>query len=272
VLAGYKEFLWDIVFDRLKKFIPENIDVCIISSGLYSNRLFEISKNNKWSYLSLKQNSIPRALNVAINLFPSAQYIFKFDEDIFITENLFEKLLDCYNYCSEKGNYLPAFVAPLLPVNGYCYLRLLEILSLKEEFEKQFGVIKHTKSISFTSEITQYFWAKRENGGHFPHIDVLNKFLNQQQFQYSICPVRFSIGAILFKRDTWESMGYFAAGSKNGMGADEVQLCSLAMTISRAIVVCENTAVGHFSYGQPIVYKNMKEYFLSNPEKFQIVE
>lgn len=31
ILAGYKEFLWDIVFDRIEKFMPDNIDVCIVS-------------------------------------------------------------------------------------------------------------------------------------------------------------------------------------------------------------------------------------------------
>ena len=31
VLSGYKDFLWDSVFGRLKKFVPEDIDICILS-------------------------------------------------------------------------------------------------------------------------------------------------------------------------------------------------------------------------------------------------
>jgi hypothetical protein len=267
VLAGYKEFLWDMVFYRLKLFIPKNIDVCIVSSGLYSSRLLKICKNNNWSYLSLKRNSIPRALNVAIDLFSSAQYIYKIDEDIFITKNFFTKLYDCYNYYYKNGKYLPAFIAPLIPVNDYGYSRLLEKLSLENEFKNQFGVIKNIKSDFFSPEITKFFWGE---GERFPHIDVLNEMLGSQNFNFTICPVRFSIGAILFKRETWNSMGYFVAGKKNGMGADEVQLCSLAMTMSHAIIICENTVVGHFSYGNPAVYNIMKEYFFANPEKFQI--
>jgi hypothetical protein len=65
-------------------------------------------------------------------------------------------------------------------------------------------------------------------------------------------------------------MGYFEVRKGTGMGQDEVQLCSLAMSISRAIVVCENTVVGHLSFGKQ--NEAMKEYFLSHPERFQIMD
>lgn len=39
ILAGYKQFTWDIIFKRIKKFCPNDIDICIVSSGLFSNNL-----------------------------------------------------------------------------------------------------------------------------------------------------------------------------------------------------------------------------------------
>jgi hypothetical protein len=101
-------------------------------------------------------------------------------------------------------------------------------------------------------------------------MDTLDAWLGKQEFSFSLCPIRFSIGAIFFKRKIWEKMGYFKVGTGTGMGQDEVQLCSLAMTISRAIIVCENTAVGHLSFGKQ--NEVMTEYFLSHPERFQIMD
>lgn len=31
ILAGYKEFLWNDVFERIGRFMPDNFDVCIVS-------------------------------------------------------------------------------------------------------------------------------------------------------------------------------------------------------------------------------------------------
>lgn len=33
ILAGYKPYLWGEVFARIKKYVSNNIDVCILSSG-----------------------------------------------------------------------------------------------------------------------------------------------------------------------------------------------------------------------------------------------
>ena len=88
ILAGYKEFTWDIVFKRIKEFSNDDIDICIVSSGLYSERLSKIAKINGWSYLSTKRNCVTLAQNMVLKLFPNANYIFKLDEDIFITKLL----------------------------------------------------------------------------------------------------------------------------------------------------------------------------------------
>ena len=58
ILAGYKEFLWDEVFKRIKTFSNENIDICIVSSGIHSEDLNQIAEKNDWSYLSTKDKRV----------------------------------------------------------------------------------------------------------------------------------------------------------------------------------------------------------------------
>jgi hypothetical protein len=268
VLAGYKEYLWDVVFRRLKFFVPENIDICVVSSGLFSQKLYDMCKENGWSYLSTRRNSIPLALNTAIKQFASAKKIYKIDEDIFITKNFFQKTSDCYEKCKES-EYIPGLVAPLIPVNGYGYLRILKKLELVEEYKKIFEVPKYgsgiEKKIENNADVAKFFWGEK---GYIPSIDNLDEIFSAQDFSFSVCPLRFSIGAILFARSTWEDMGYFQVDYSTGMGVDEVQLCSLVITKSQAIIICENTVVGHFSFGKQ--NDAMKEYFLTHPGKFEI--
>ena len=96
ILAGYKSFLYEDVFGRIKKFIPSGIDVCIVSSGLYSEELAKIAEDNDWSYLSVERNCVTLAQNIAILKYPKAEYFYKIDEDIFVTENAFETMMETY--------------------------------------------------------------------------------------------------------------------------------------------------------------------------------
>jgi hypothetical protein len=169
VLAGYKDFLWDAVFQRLKLFVPGNIDVCLVSSGLFSNRLCEICQENNWSYISMKRNSVTLALNTAIRSFPYAQYIYKVDEDIFLTRNFFTKLYECYEQCEKDSEYFPAFVAPLIPVNGYGHLRILKKLALHEEYARQFEIPRYAagpdRMIENSADVAKYLWVGGGGGG-----------------------------------------------------------------------------------------------------------
>jgi hypothetical protein len=81
-------------------------------------------------------------------------------------------------------------------------------------------------------------------------IDLLDEKFHSQQFSYSVCSIRFSIGDILFRRNVWDEMGKFSVNRKtNAMGQDEVELCNLAMSKSKSIIISENTLVGHLSFG-----------------------
>lgn len=106
------------------------MDVCIISSGVWSNTLDEICKENSWSYLSAEENNVSLVQNVAIKNYPNANYIYKIDEDIFLTENYSENLKDAYKIAKE-GDFEPGVIAPLIPVNGYGHKRVLSKLKIR---------------------------------------------------------------------------------------------------------------------------------------------
>lgn len=270
ILAGYKEFLWEDVFGRIEKYAPKDIDFCIVSSGLYSDKLAEIAKKNDWSYLSVKQNKVTLVQNIAINLHPAAEYIYKIDEDIFITENFFTQLNETYNNVEKEGRYKVGFVAPLLPINGYANVNFLKKTGLLESFEKKFGKAYHSgdfrEPIIKNPEIAKFMWGETEE--KLRDIDKLSEEFSKQEFSYSICPIRFSIGAILFSRNLWEDMGRFEVRRGTNMGEDEIQICKYCMLESKAIVVSENTVAGHFSYGPQT--NAMKEFYNSHREIFKI--
>ena len=73
ILAGYKEFTWDIIFERIKKFAPKDIDICILSSGVYSDKFSKIAKDNNWSYLSVDRNCVTLVQNILLKEFNKAE-------------------------------------------------------------------------------------------------------------------------------------------------------------------------------------------------------
>lgn len=270
ILAGYKKFLWEDVFGRIEKYAPKDVDFCIVSSGLYSEELAKIAKKNNWSYLSVKQNKVTLVQNIAINLHPNAKKIFKLDEDIFITENFFTQLEETYERMEKEGRYNIGFVAPLLPINGYANVNFLEKTGLIEKFDQKFGRAYHDGDgqapIIKNPDIAKFMWGETEE--KLRDIDKLSKEFSEQEFSYSICSIRFSIGAILFPREIWENMGRFRVGLGTNMGQDEVQLCEYCMIESKAIIVSENTVAGHFSYGPQT--NAMKDYYNSHREIFKV--
>ncbi len=267
VLAGYKPFLWDVVFGRIKRFTPENVDVVIVSSGMISEELDEISKQFGWSYLGMRTNHVGLAQNIAISKFENADYIYKVDEDIFVTQNFFEETKKSYFAAQRDSSYEVAFSGALIPINKYSYPFLLKETNQVETFEQKFGeisVIKKDNAIETSPEIAKFFWGE---GNHFPAIDQLDKELANKELEYSFSPIRYSIGAIFMPRSTWVDMHMFSVKGA-GIGMDERQLDNLATTNSKAIVVSHNTAVGHFSFGQQT--DEMKKYFESHRDVFEM--
>lgn len=265
VLAGYKEYLWDDVFARILLFSPKDIDICIISSGIKSEKLFKICKKNSWSYLYTQHDKLSLAQNLAIKNHPQADFIYKIDEDIYITSNYFKGLKDTYFKVKNENKYKIGFVAPLIPVNGYGYRRYLEIFNLLNEYEKKFGPAIYS-CMNYPPHINGYFaewiWDKT-----FP-IDEKARYLSNIDFSYSICYHRFSIGAVLLRRQFWEEINGFKVRFNGDMGIEESHICKYCMENSYAIIVSENVLAGHFAFGPQ--NKIMYDYYIKNKSKFNI--
>lgn len=268
VLAGYKSFLYDNVFARLKKYLDEDIDVCIITSGIFSKEVQQMCKKEGWSYLSTKENNVSLVQNVSIKLHPKASWIYKLDEDIFITENYFKNMMRAYKHAS-LGFYNPGVIAPLIPINGYGHIRILEkngaVDIYTEKFEKPKYLTGPDRSIEGNPEAAKFMWG---DGGVIPSIDEMNNTYQSDELEERVCAIRFSIGAILFERSLWEEMGYFKVVTGAGMGEDEIQLSHFCTSHSRPIMVSENIVVGHLSFG--VQNESMKEYYLNHTDLFGI--
>lgn len=272
ILAGYKPYLYEDVFARLVRYMPEEIDVCIVSSGLYSKELEKVAETQGWSYFSTEKNCVTLAQNAVILLHPFAEYIYKIDEDIFVTEYCFERMMEAFLKVEAEGEYNVGFVAPLLPVNGYGHLQILKKLGLKEIYEEKFErpiyASYSSRMIERSGAAARFFWG---DNGIVPSIDQMSKLFGNHPFEYSACPVRFSIGFILMRRCTWEDMGMWKVLADNPcMGLDEEQICSYCITKSKAIIVAENAVSGHLSFGQQ--NEEMKQYYSEHRELFRCPE
>ena len=196
--------------------------------------------------------------------------IYKLDEDIFVTKNFFEQLLRTYKEAEKTSYYRVGFVAPLMPISGYAHVRVLEKTGLLETYEKKFGRAQHNwdteGKVVANPEIAKFLWGETE--AKLRDIDALDDEFSKQNFNYSVCSIRFSIGAILFSKQLWEDMGRFEVGIGNNMGRDEIQLCNYLLADSRAIIVAENTIAGHFSFGKQTA--EMKKYYEKNREVFKV--
>ncbi|MCH5256121.1 MAG: hypothetical protein J1D87_02465 [Lachnospiraceae bacterium] len=261
ILAGYKEFLWDGVFTRLRKYIPDDIDVCVLTAG-YCNRTLEVlCEDNRWSYFWTEENRIAQTQNLAIRSHPDAKWIYKMDEDIFVTPGMFEELMRVYMSVQSERKYAIGIVAPQMAVNDYSYCRILDYLKCREEYEKTFGDAYFGRgSIYSRGEAAEYMWRKT-----LP----LNGFaerMKEEAEEYSICWHRFSIGCFLMHRSFWQGMKGFMTAPEGVLGIDEEYLCRTCMISHQAIIVAERAIAGHFAYGQQT--EHMKQFYNREKEKF----
>ena len=264
ILAGYKDFLWDELFSRIKNFVPNDIDVCVLSPGMFNEKLNKIAEQNGWSYLSVKRNNVCVAQNLLFKLFDNVELFYKLDEDIFVTRYYFEELKNCYTKTKNEGRYFPGIVCPLIPINGFAHVEILKRFAAIEEYEKRFEQVKYAsgpnRMIENNPEVAKFMWGE---GGYIPKLDIMAESLKKDKFDYVVCPIRFSIGAIMFDRELLSCMGYFNVPKKgNGLGYDEDQIASLAVRHSKAIIVSKNTIAGHLSFGKQNAV--MKNYYLDN--------
>lgn len=271
LLAGYKPFLYDVTFSRIAKYIDDDIDMCVVTSGLFSKDVSDRCERHGWSYLYTKANNVALVQNLAIWLHPKAEYIYKMDEDIFVTQNSFKTMYDTLIHCENEGEYNPLFVAPLLPINGFCYLEVLKKFNIVDDYERKFGKAKYAcgadKIIENNPEVAKFFWGEKDV---VPHIDSMNKELQKEKLNYLPCPIRYSIGFILLNRKIWDEMeGFTVVMNTSAMGVDEYELCLMTMKKTYTIIVSENCVCGHLGFGAQNAV--MKQYFLENQGAFQFL-
>lgn len=270
ILSGYKEFVWESVFPRIKAYVPKETDVCVVTSGLFNEQLREMCRHYQWSYMSTEKNHVSLVVNLAIWLHPDAEYIYKVDEDIFVTKGIFESMKNTYLQVQENSQYEVGFVTPLIPVNGYGYVRVLEIFACEQLWESRFGELKYTdcychhKVIHDNPQAARFLWG--EENSAMDSLDDMAKQLKKRSFAYSVCSIRYSIGFILFHRNDWIRMGMFPVWEHSNMGSDEIYLCKYCLNQARAIIVDENSIAGHLSYGPQ--HKEMELFYREHRERF----
>jgi hypothetical protein len=268
MLAGYKPDLWPFVFPRFRQALPA-ADVCIISPGLRSEPLARICRDAGWSYLSTSVNDVSLAQNICYRLHPAADMIVKTDEDMFLLPDTVQTVLTEYRNIKAAGIVDPGFVAPMIPLNGFCYRHLFEILGLLDEYEATFGRARLATSglpVHKDPAAAQWIW---ERTGHLTEIAAR---LRETQPIHLMCPIQFSIGLIAFERRFWEAIGYLRVNRRrilagiSTLGADEAHLCTQAIEMSRPAVVTTAALAGHFSFGPQ--YGAQLELLRSRPDLF----
>lgn len=246
VLAGYKPYLWPATLARLKKYAPSDADFCVASAGMFSMELADMCARNGWSYLSVKRNSPGIALNKAIALHPIADYIYKLDEDIVISSKFFELLRAGYDHAWKNSLLEPGFCAPALNVNGISYRAFLRELGLENEYKKNFGqLFQRCGDLPVHNNPDTCWWLWRNTLPFDEKASLFAKTIDR----YSVCNTRFSIGAILFRREFIDKVGGFKSAWHSGvLGVDEDMLCRDCVSHSRPMYIIESVLAGHFSF------------------------
>jgi hypothetical protein len=268
MLAGYKSDLWRFVMPRFRAALPE-ADVCIISPGLRHERLAELCRREKWSYLSTATNDVALAQNVCFRLHDRAKMIVKLDEDMFLLPDTISRLLAAYREIKVDGVVDPGFVAPMIPLNGFCYRYLLEMMGLLNEYEAAFGRARlATAGLAIHNDPAAARWIWERTAP----LAATAERLGAQPSGILLCPIQFSIGLIAFERKFWEQVGYLAVhrhrllAGLSTLGGDEAYLCARALELSRPGVVTTTSLAGHFSFGPQ--YAGLKALLDEQPELF----
>lgn len=270
VLIGYKEFLWEDVLPRLNRFCPEDIDVCLVSGGLYSERLSEIALEYQWSYLSTDVNDVTVSQNLVMTIFKDAGMIYKMDEDIYITDHAFQKMEELYKRLEREGELSIGYIGPVIPMHSSAYV-FLEEFGLKEKYKKHFqrnlvyGGDLSSPDIRVNPEFPKWFWSQGP-------VDQLNRDAETRGERYTLTTLRYAICFILFSREFFEEMGGFEVDEMDSYGSgwngDEAQIMKYCSVSGKMGVIALNTVCGHFCYYAQ--EEEMRRFRAEHPELFEM--
>lgn len=247
VLIGYKPYLWPYTLSRLERFVPEGIDVCLVSPAAESYELDRTAERLGWSRLVTEANNPSLAQNLAVVRHPEADWLFKIDEDILVGEGFFAGLERGFVRTQAEGPYTPGFCAPVLNVNGFSYRLFVEALGLEDEWRKEFGDLRQAcmgVPAYSDGQAARWLWERSVP------FDEVSAMFRRRPWAASAVPHRFSIGAFVMQRAFWaETDGLEVDLSKPGVGADEAFLCAQCVDLSRVMTVVHDVFAGHFSFG-----------------------
>lgn len=266
ILAGKKSYLWKHVFPRFYNHLDGKTDVVIANPGdLNPEEMRKIAKEYGFSYISTRSGKLATAVNIAIKLHGNAEWVYKLDDDVFINKSFFANLKETYERVKKDEIYEPGMVVPLINVNTFTFYHFLKTLDLVDEYTRKFGKIKFNGANSElyrNGQAAVYLWSKS-----LPIERTAEVFAEKNKGIVDVCPFRFSISAILFKRTLWEKMGGFTVSPPGTLGADEVSInhAILVNELSQ-IVVSLDTFVGHFGYFTHMT--EMIKFFRENEASF----
>ena len=229
MLAGYKPDLWRFVMPRFRAALPE-ADVCIISPGLRHEGLANLCRREGWSYLSTATNDVALAQNICYRLHDGAKMIVKLDEDMFLLPDTITALLAAYRDIKADGVVDPGFVAPMIPLNGFCYRHLLEMLGLLDAYEAAFGRARLATSglaVHTDPAAARWIWERTAP------LAVTAARLDALPRRVLLCPIQFSIGLIAFERRFWEQIGYLAVHRRRLLAAESARLAATRRICAR---------------------------------------
>jgi hypothetical protein len=264
IVAGYKPALLPLTLARVAKHTPPDWDICVCCAGKDSPDLRQTCEQNGWSYLSTSKNQISLAQNLAIAAHPSARFLAKMDEDIFLAEGTLEGLIASLQECESRPPVSPGIMAPLLNVNGYTSRILLEKLGCLKEFESKFGPCRQAC-------LETPAWENPEAARFLWEIclpfDLTAAKLVQGPASFSACPHRFSIGCFAMRRELWEEMQGFTVGPSAALGIEEIDLCAFCHVTSRPVMVAHHLLAGHAGFGHQMAL--MEKWIGENAEKLK---
>lgn len=267
ILAGYETLLWSNTLKRIELFQSKDFDYCIVSSGKYVDEMAAIAERNNWSYLYTETNQVCFIQNMVVKLHPSAEYILKMDEDIFVSEKFFDDMLLGYKEIEMSGEYMIGCVVPVLPINVCGYVSYLKLSGNLDEYEKKFGRAyrqRFSTAIFDSVDTSKFLWKSVEN------FDVMaNRFRENKSYEILHC--YYNIGCIMFSRKRWMMMGMWPEiQGESGMGTDERYLVNNNNENDMPIYELHNVLAGHMSFGHH--KKEMWEFYKEHPHIFKIKE
>ena len=168
----------------------------IISMFKYMHPFINVYSST-YNQLALIQNEVIAKLKADI-------YI-KIDDDILVTENWTDGFVGVY----ERHHDKMSFGSVTIPINGFGWVPFLEIMNLTDEFNERFPGVPLNQAcmdvaVYNSKEVNEFIW----NNCLDINATAQRFHINQNgTFKDMICPHRYSIGAIVFSHQFWETMG-----------------------------------------------------------------